>query len=70
MQRFEHSVAYKLRYPAQSKITTCEPAGFLRSRERVGGASKMKANARLYLILQRRADGARPPSRRRRDDST
>ena len=43
-------------------------AGFFRSRARVGGASKMEANACLYLILRRRADADAATSRRRRDD--
>ena len=43
-------------------------AGFFRARARVGGAAKMMADTRVYLILQRRADADAGTSRRRRDD--
>ena len=42
-------------------------AGFFRPRARIGRTAKMVAYARLYLILQRRADADAATSRRRRE---
>ena len=51
-ERYLHTMAVRRVDRADVWIS----AGFSRARARVGGAAKMKADARLYLILQRRAD--------------
>ena len=66
IERYLHTMAVRRVDRADVWIS----AGFSRARARVGGAAKMKADARLYLILQRRADADAATSRRRRDDST
>ena len=52
IERYLHTMAVRRVDRADVWIS----AGFSRARARVGGAAKMKADARLYLILQRRAD--------------
>ena len=51
-ERYLHTIAVRLMDRAELRVMT----GFFRARARVGGAAKMMADTRVYVILQRRAD--------------
>jgi hypothetical protein len=66
MQRFEHSVAYKLRYPAQSKITTCASRVLCLARARVGASKndgKWPCVPHTDTILHLKLDTRTPSTR-------